>query len=138
MSTTIKMTENEVIELLMKHLVKNGWQIESYCFGQTKGCDIIASKNSIELYIEAKGAKAADNAPTKRRKHFDSGQIKTHFGKAIVKILDMKSLYPAAQFAIAHPDDVSVRKAIGHLVPFLSGLEIAHYWVSIDGDVTEE
>lgn len=131
----MKMTEDETIELLMKHLVEKGWQIDSHCLGQTKGCDIVASKDGNQMYIEAKGAKASDNAPTKKRQYFDSGQIKTHFGKAIVKTLELKSLYPNARFAIAHPDDISIRKAIGHLTPFLSALGIIHYWVSADGDV---
>lgn len=136
--TIQKMTENETISLLMKHLTGNGWQIVSYCLGQTKGCDIIASKNGTLMYIEVKGARAADTSPTKKRQCFDSGQIKTHFGKAIVKILDLKRQHPDAQFAIAHPDDSLIRKTIGPIVPYLSLSGITHFWVSANGDVTEE
>lgn len=135
---TIKLTEDETIKLLMSHLEKNAWKIESYCLGQNRGCDIVALKGSEKLYIEVKGARAGDNSPTKRREFFDSGQIKTHFGKAIVKVLDDKYLNPKYSFAIAHPEDVGIRKAIGNLTPFLKDLDIRHFWVSEDGNVKED
>ena len=98
---------------------------------------IEASKEKTILLIEVKGARASDNAPTKKREHFDSGQIKTHFGKALVKILHEKSLNPIAKFAIAHPDDADIKKAIGHIIPFLKDLGIIHFWVS-QNQVTED
>ena len=134
----LKLTEDETIEILMKHLENNSWKIESHCLGQTRGCDIVAIKKTEKLYIEVKGARAGNNSPTKRREYFDSGQIKTHFGKAIVKILDDKYKMPNANFAIAHPDDVAIRKAIGNLTPFLKGIDIKHFWVSASGLVEEE
>ena len=70
------------------------------------------------------------NLQTKKREHFDSGQIKTHFGKALVKMLHEKSLNPKAKLAIAHPDDDDIKKAIGHIIPFLKSLGITHFWVS--------
>lgn len=88
--------------------------------------------------MEAKGAKASNISPTKRREYFNSGQIKTHFGKAIVKVLEEKLLNPKAILAIAHPDDSSIRKSIGHIIPFLKTLGIKHFWISSDGTVIEE
>jgi hypothetical protein len=122
----------------MLHLEKNGWKIESYCLGQTRGCDIVSVKDDEKLYIEVKGSRASDDSPTKRRAFFDSGQIKTHFGKAIVKILEDKYRNPKSNFAIAHPDDFEIKRAIGNLTPYLKGLGIRHYWVSINGNVEEE
>ena len=133
----MKLTEDETINFLMNYLEQNGWTITSFCLGQKKGNDIVASKSNKTLIIEAKGAKAGENSPTKRREHFDSGQIKTHFGKAIVKILEEKSLYPEAEFGIAHPDDISIKKAIGHLIPFLKEIKIKHYWVTDEKNVIE-
>jgi hypothetical protein len=113
----MKITEDETITLLKDHLEKIGWHIgEKFCLGQKHGIDIEASKGKVIMLIEAKGARANDTAPTKRRVHFDSGQIKTHFGKAIVKMLHEKSLNPKAKLAIAHPDDEDIRTAIGHII----------------------
>ncbi|WP_316805319.1 hypothetical protein [Pedobacter nototheniae] len=134
----IKLTEDETVIILAEHLKQNGWIIESFCLGQTRGNDIVASKLNTTLVIEAKGARAGDKSPTKKREYFDCGQIKTHFGKALVKILDEKHRNPQNEFAIAHPDDKNIRKAIGHLKQFLKVLEIKHFWVSANGTVIEE
>jgi len=138
MDEKLKLTEDETVEILMKHLEKDGWRIESHCLGQTHGCDIIALKLEKKLFIEVKGARAGDNSPTKKREYFDSGQIKNHFGKAIVKTLEDKYLNPKSKFAIAHPNDNQIRATIGHLTPFLKTMGIKHYWVSKNGNVEED
>lgn len=134
----MKQTEDEIVTILIQYLNQNGWTIESYCLGQNHGNDIVALKGNSKLIVEAKGAKAGDNSPNKRREHFNSGQIKTHFGKAIVKVLDEKYINPKCKFAIAHPDDIDIRKTIGHLIPFLKTLGIIHFWVLADGTIIEE
>ena len=48
----------------------------------------------------------------KKRPYFDSGQIKDHFGKAIVKVLELKSDNENCDVAIAHPDDESIKKIL--------------------------
>lgn len=136
--TVLKLTEDETIIILMKFLERNSWHIESHCLGQTRGCDIIASKGSKKLFIEVKGARAGANSPTKRRDFFDGGQIKTHFGKAIVKILEDKVSNPGYSYGIAHPDDVGIKKAIGKLTPFLKELGIKHFWVSENGVIVQD
>jgi hypothetical protein len=133
-----KLTEDEAIILLMTYLKYNDYTIDSHCLGQQRGCDIVASKNLEKLYIEVKGAKAGKNSPTKKREYFDAGQIKTHLGKAIVKILEDQLKSPNGRFAIAHPDDKEMRRAIGHLIPSLKRIGIIHYWVSPDGNVIED
>ncbi|MBT4704551.1 MAG: DNA/RNA non-specific endonuclease [Flavobacteriales bacterium] len=91
-----KLTEDETVELLVKHLISNSWEIESYCLGQQRGFDIVASRSSKRLYVEVKGAKANDKSPTKKRKFFHSGQIKDHYGKALVKSLETMPSLPNA------------------------------------------
>ena len=116
-------------------------------FLMVSGTLALAAPRGDELYAahcaachgeSGEGAKASDNSPTKKREKFNSGQIKTHFGKALVKILNEKYLNPNAQFAIAHPNDYDIKKTIGHLIPFLKKLEIDHFWVSTDKKVEKE
>jgi hypothetical protein len=134
---TMKLTEDETIHLLINHLENSKWHIgEKYCLGQKHGIDIEACKDEKILMIEVKGARASDTAKNKKREFFDSGQIKTHFGKALVKTLQDKVLYPNSLFAIAHPDDEDIKKAVGHIIPFLKDLGIKHYWVS-ENKITE-
>ena len=57
-----------------------------------------------------------NNSKIKKRPYFDSGQIKDHFGKAIVKSLEVKSDYPECDIAIAHPNDELIKKHINKSV----------------------
>ena len=125
-----KLTEDRTIKFLIDHLVFNSQEIESYCLGQQRGYDIVAKKNKQFLYIEVKGAKASDNSPTKKRKYFSSGQIKDHFGKAIVKSLETINAIPNAHVAIAHPDDKDIRHCIEESIKLIGRLGIIHLWVS--------
>lgn len=124
-----KWTEDQTVFKLIDHLKDGGWMIESYCTGHKRGVDIIAVKNKSKIFIEVKGAKANDSSPIKSREHFDAGQIKTHFGKAIIKAIETKLEHPDAIIAIAHPNDGYIRKVIGPLIPSLKFLDIIHYWV---------
>lgn len=127
----MKLTEDETVIILKSHLEKRGWHIgQNFCLGQKQGIDIEAHKGKDMMVIEVKGARAGDASPTKKRLCFDSGQIKTHFGRAIVKMLHEKSINAEAKLAIAHPDAEDIRRAIGHIVPFLRYLGIMHFWVS--------
>lgn len=127
-----KLTEDEVVTILSKKLEKDGWIIKNQCFGQTKGNDIEAIREGYILIVEAKGARANDYSPTKKRSYFSSGQIKSHFGRAIVKIMSDIEKNPKNIYAIAHPDDELIRKTIGKLIPQLEKLNIKHFWVKND------
>jgi len=130
-----KLTEDGTIKLLIKHFENQGYSVVSYCLGQQRGCDIIVEKGNRNLYIEVKGAKANKNSPTNRREFFDSGQIKTHFGKAIIKALETKQKHPDSKVAIAHPCDEKIINVIGSIIPELRKLNIIHFWVKENGNV---
>ena len=136
--TQNKLTEDRTVELLIEHLKTENYTIESFCLGQKRGYDIVAKKNGKKLIVEVKGAKAHNNSPTKRRQYFDSGQIKTHFGKAIVKALETKVKFPTSDIAIAHPNDENIKKVIGELISEINKFGIIHFWVSPNGKVIKE
>lgn len=125
----MKLTENEVVISLKAFLERTGWEIQEFQLGHNHGHDIRAIKDGRTLIVEAKGAKANISAHNKKREKFDAGQIKDHFGKAIVKMLELKVKNPEALLAIAHPNDIDIRNNIESLIPFLSKLGIKHYWV---------
>lgn len=132
-----KLTENEVVLYLKTYLEKNGWVVgDNFCLGQKHGRDIEAQRDGEILVVEVKGARSGAETPV--RKHFDSGQIKTHFGKAIVTIMQEIHSNPNYSFAIAHPDDKEIRRAIGHLTPMLKKLGVKHFWVLANGIVVED
>ena len=133
-----KLTEDETVVILMRYLESKGYEIESFCTGHKRGIDIVAEKEKRKLLIEVKGAKANHNSKIKKRPYFDSGQIKDHFGKAIVKALEMKTDFPDSNIAIAHPDDELIRKHISKSIRHLQRLDIKHFWVSRDQHVCLE
>jgi len=53
-----KLTEDETVEFLMKHLESDGYKIISFCKGHNRGTDIVAEKNKRKLLVEVKGARA--------------------------------------------------------------------------------
>lgn len=137
MKIELKLTEDEVVTNLMKYLNKEGWEIESYCMGNKRGIDIVANKGKNKLLVEAKGARANDKAHNKVRKFFDRGRIRTHLGRAIVKVLELRVLNPHTKIAIAHPNDEMVIEVVGELIPCLNQMGIQHYFVSRNGKVTQ-
>lgn len=132
------LTENEIIQILERYFIDKNYSVEC-CYGTKKGCDIIATKpKNKNVYIEAKGARPANNS----RPVFESKQISTHFGKAIYQILrrisDNQDYNRKYEYAIAHPNDPVIRKVIEKLTPFLKDFGIIHYWVNEDGSVIKE
>ena len=137
MDLNSKLTEDQTIKILMNYLQLEGWEIESYCLGQKRGIDIVAIKDSKKLYVEAKGARASDQSPTKKNDYFNSTQIKTHFGVAIIKAIKTRNKFPHGLVAIAQPDDDSIRKVLNGVTSSLKKLDIIHYWVSPEGTVSK-
>ena len=130
-----KLTEDETVELLIKHLERDGYNIISFCTGHKRGTDIVGEKDNRKLLVEVKGARANHNSKIKKRPYFDSGQIKDHFGKAIVKVLELKSDNENCDVAIAHPDDEAIKKHLNKSIKHLNKLDIIHFWVSKNGNV---
>lgn len=135
----MKLDEDEVVLKVKDWLERDGWFVgDNYCIGGSRGLDIKATKGDRILIVEAKGARARDNAPTKRRQQFDSSQLVNHLGEAVMKVFREMNFHPHAEFAIAHPDDPQVRRIIGELVPHLKKLNVQHFWVRDDGGVSIE
>lgn len=131
-----KLTEDEVVLLLLDWLKSNSWEIKSYCLGHTRGIDIVAEKKNKTLYVEAKGAKASNESPIKRRSKFDSGQIKDHLGKAIVKSIETQIKFNESIVAIAHPLDEDLFKICDPIFNELKKINIYKFWVNKEKVVT--
>ena len=95
--------------------------------GHRRGIDITAERNNSRLLIQVKSAKANHNFITKKRSYFDSGQIKSHFGNAIVKSLEVKSCYLVCNVAIVNPNGKVLKIQINKSVKHLKKLDIIHF-----------
>ncbi|MBP7088786.1 MAG: hypothetical protein KBB01_05770 [Candidatus Omnitrophica bacterium] len=132
----VKKTEDQVIKDVMYWLKQQGWTILSFSLGQQRGLDILAEKNGKKLIVEAKGAKG--NAKNTKRNKFDSGQIKIHFGAAIIKILEERTKNPKASFAIALPEDKYMKGVLKNVRPQMDILGIKLMWVKSKSEIVEE
>lgn len=130
------MTEDQVILSAIDWLKNDGWKIDHHCLGNERGIDILASKDGRVLIVEAKGAKG--NLSTTTRDRFDSGQIKTHFGVAIIKVLEEKTRHPDAEIAIAQPDDERIRRVLKDVIQHMKVLKVKLFWVRVNGVVSVE
>lgn len=132
------LTENEVINYLITWLELEGWSIKKTASGYQHGNDIEAERNGEKLIIEAKGAKANDNAKTKKRDYFNTTQIKVHFGEALVKIMEEQTKNSTASFAIAQPDTKTIRETLKNCLPQVHKLGIDLFWVESNGNIVLE
>jgi len=126
----MKWTEDKTVNVLMEHLKKKHWRIKDFCTGHKRGTDIVAENKCTKMHIEVKGARGSKDSHVTTRKHFSGGQIKTHFGVAIVKALSLKLANPTDRIVIAHPDDSDIRNAIGSMTSLLKDIGIEHFWVN--------
>lgn len=131
-----QLSEDQVVQILIKYLENDDWIILDFCLGHKRGYDIVASKENRKLYIEAKGAKANIDSPIKKRDHFDSGQIKDHLGKAIVKSIETKIRFPNEIVAIAQPNDEYLKSVSKDVTDYLLNLQIFSFWVNSSGEVS--
>lgn len=132
-----KILEDQIIDILMQWLEKDGWTIQSHCKGRTRGIDIFAVKGKKVFIIEAKGAKGNPEHSSTKKDKFNSSQINTHLGMAIIKVLKERSNYPGSQVAIAHPDDEYIKKVVSPIIPDLKKAGIRFLWVNLNGAVSE-
>ena len=134
----VKLTENEVIDFLCIWLKKDDWTILEISKGHSRGIDIKATKDNEVMIIEAKGSKGNPRSPVTTRPYFDSGQIKDHFGKAIVKVLEQKHANPSAIVGIAQPNDDYLRGHIEAASQEIRKFGIKLFWVESPDLVIEQ
>ena len=83
-----KILENDIIDILMDWLKNDGWKIISFRKFRERGIDILTEKKGQTFIIEAKGAKGNPENSNTTRPKFDAGQLKTHLGVAVIKVLE--------------------------------------------------
>lgn len=122
------LTEDFAVLAYIDHLKSEGWQIDSFCTGTQRGIDIVASKNGKRLFVEAKGARGNQTNPNVVRSMFDTGQIRDHLGKAIVKVLELHLKESDATLVILHTNTDLIRgivEPIGQQLKDSMGIEFA-------------
>ena len=130
------LTENDVVDAVVKHLQKNGWHIESTSSTSERGHDILATKGETTLAVEAKGGKSSKLGTSRYGKPFDSGQKRAHVAVALYKAA---SVFGTGQYrpGIAVPSDDRHRTLIEAIGSALDALHVVVFLVDDDMTVRE-
>ncbi|WP_243374634.1 hypothetical protein [Geotalea sp. SG265] len=133
-----KMTEDEVVRNLCLWLEAEGWKIRNKCLGHQRGVDVLATKGTETLIVEAKGSMGNSASHLTTRPYFDGKQIKSHFGRAVIRAFEEKYNNPDDIVAIAQPDDPSLINCLSGAIPSVIGAGIKLFWIHPDGNVREQ
>lgn len=123
------LTENDVVNSVVVHLQKEGWDIIKTCSTVQRGVDILAEKDGKKLAVEAKGGTSARKGTKRFGKGFSLNQKKTHVAVALLTAakVSSKGEYEAA---IAFPDDNQHLNIIRGIFPALKRLGVTTFVVS--------
>ncbi|MBP6859114.1 MAG: hypothetical protein KBC69_00620 [Candidatus Magasanikbacteria bacterium] len=126
------LTENDVVKILAIYLEKEGYKIIQKLTTLEKGFDIVAEKNRITLYIEAKGGTSSKKGSRRYEKPFTKNQVGTHVSVAIMASLKIlsKGNKKFKKVAMAFPDNENHRAVIAPIAPLLKKIGIMIFLVN--------
>ena len=126
------LTENDVVLAVCNKLKDKGFEIKQSLHTSETGIDIIATKNSYTLYVEAKGETSALKTSKRFGHPFNQSQIKSHIGQALLYVSKIISKHEDSidiGIAIALPDNEGHRKVINEISYSLLKMGIYVFWV---------
>ena len=136
------LNENEIVELLTKHLIANNYKIIQSLDTNSKGIDIIADniKNNDRLFIEAKGETSSKEHTNRFGQAFDSKQIRNHISRAVfaaMKIITLKPAGSKTKAAIALPATEGHKKEFENIRGAVEKLNIKIFWVDTENVIED-
>ena len=136
------LNENDVVELLIKHLINNNYKIIQSLNTNSKGIDIVADniKTNDRLFIEVKGETSSKEHTNRFGKAFDSKQIRNHISRAVFAAMKVISLKPAGaktKAAIALPATDGHKKEFDNIRLAVKQLNVKVFWVDTEKVVEE-
>ena len=131
------LTENEVVASVTQFLEQHGYTVDKALTTSQQGIDIEATAASgKKCYVEAKGATSSKPGTKRFGLEFNSNQIKTHIGVALLKSFQTLELHPNAEVVIALPGNNGHRRVINSMYMPIKNSGIKVYFVDPDGEVS--
>ena len=110
------LNENDVVNFVSIYLEKKGYKIEQKLTTTQRGIDIVAHHPEKGCCcVEAKGATSSKKDSNRYNKEFNSSQVKTHIGVAILRSFQTKQQHTTSLVVIALPNNQK------HKAIYLSG-----------------
>ena len=129
------LNENDIVEILAGHLIRNGYEIIQLRKTNEKGPDIIVdhAKSKQRLFIEAKGETSSKEHTNGYGNPFKKTQIRSHVAKAILASMKILSSRPAGaktKVGMAFPITDGHKMELETVKNVLKQLDIKIFWVS--------
>lgn len=132
------LTENNIIENVIKKLSTLGFQLIQKSSTQERGFDIVMRKNNKTIYVEAKGETSSKDTTARYGKPFDSAQIRVHVSEALYKALEVLAIHDSSEnvmASMAFPNTANHRRLVENIKRVLVNLKIIVFFVHHNGDV---
>lgn len=127
------LTENDVVEAVVKHLKGKAYVIESALTTTERGFDIVAISpvSSRKLLVEAKGGTSSKPGTARYGLPFDAKQARSHVAVAFLwaAMVRENPEFKDAEIALAFPEDANHQKLIENLTEALKALGILVFFV---------
>jgi Holliday junction resolvase-like predicted endonuclease len=127
--------EDDVVLHTAQFIKYVGWDILQQLTSTEQGFDIIAEKNGIKLYVEAKGGTSKSKTSNRYGVPFNPNQAKDHIRKALGKVAEAITQDPTCQIALALPYEKDHYDYSLKIAEALKRLKISIFWVTEDGQV---
>ena len=133
------LNENDVVNFVSIYLEKKGYKIEQKLTTTQRGIDIVAHHPEKGCCcVEAKGATSSKKDSNRYNKEFNSSQVKTHIGVAILRSFQTKQQHTTSLVVIALPNNQKHKAIIESVrVPLMnSGIQV--FWVNENGSIEND
>jgi len=133
------MDENEVIQNLLAHLNKRGWEIISYVLAGERGIDVVVKDQETQLwYIEAKGGTSSSPSSSRYGKPYTKSQVFDVTSKGLMQCFHhMAKHEEKIKIGFVYPDGKYFREYMNPIKPMLSSIGLNLFCVLEDGTVKE-
>lgn len=130
------MNEDHVNKAVANFLRGIGCNNVVYLLGKEHGIDVKAEKNGWKIWVESKGSRGNDHA---NDIVFDSGQIKTHADRQILKLMEYANNTDGKTlFIMANPNIERIRNRVNKVKRLLDEMQFIQFWVNSDDTILVE
>jgi hypothetical protein len=128
------LTEDQVVDAVCRELDERGYLIVERAAITQHGHDIVATKASMSVIIEAKGAGSSKPGTARFGNEFNSNQVNSHVARAVLKAMRVVSA-GEARAGIALPDNQNHRQEVDQISAAPGAAGIAVFWVREPAEV---
>ncbi|MCU1530373.1 MAG: hypothetical protein JWP75_4136 [Frondihabitans sp.] len=128
----IPLDENAVVAAVCAALTAHGFEIRARAHTTQTGPDIVASREDVELYVEAKGATSSRVGSKRYGRAYGSTDARINVAEALYTAVAVRTRHTGVavvRAAVALQDDQLHRRLVAPLEPSMDDLRIGRFWV---------